>query len=544
MKREDALYKAAARAANAYYRTFLQNASYADLENEQGKKKSKDDILAELAEKFYDKLMMSNPEDAWTWKSEKAYELAKPEDLAKALTFDENPIDQKKVEFSAFSSLVAPEKGKNWYGLNSEQMKYKMKELGFDPSDKRDVEDFYKRLQEHQQNYDRGQIVKETMFSPGGITAAILAPSATEEAARQSLSGDFDESRMNRAVVADAAADLVMGVGPATRILGGTPIRTGVTAAMAEGGRQAFDASQGRDYDIGAAIGAGIAAGTVPTIARGIGWKIAQGGSAEARPIARGFARGLRNIDPVEQEKAMLKQELVNTRYNVEQAIAAAKKGSRAYRKSGPRNVDYSESEMSVLDSYNEAAKKLRSLGFESEASEAFGVPGTPNVSIDEILGKPPQMIDGRLVYKSPYKRGIDAAMKEYEKPIRYRGSSSTASRIPEKSTAELNEGYREVMKGAFPAKVEKEMGSSTPSDKRLYNIGLALGRGFGGAGTQIEPIAKVEPSSVYEFATGNADDVGKRNVDKVVKTKWFKNLAKENPQKAYAIEKALGGAK
>ena len=544
MKREDALYKAAARAANAYYRTFLQNASYADLENEQGKKKSKDDILAELAEKFYDKLMMSNPEDAWTWKSEKAYELAKPEDLAKALTFDENPIDQKKVEFSAFSSLVAPEKGKNWYGLNSDQMKYKMKELGYDSSDKRDVEEFYKRLQEHQQNYDRGQIVKETMFSPGGITAAILAPSATEEAARQSLSGDFDESRMNRAVVADAAADLVMGVGPATRILGGTPIRTGVTAAMAEGGRQAFDASQGRDYDIGAALGAGIAAGTVPTIARGIGWKIAQGGSAEARPIARGFARGLRNIDPVEQEKALLKQELVNTRYNVEQAIAAAKKGSRAYRKSGPRNVDYSESEMSVLDSYNEAAKKLRALGFESEASEAFGVPGTPNASIEEILGKPPQMIDGRLVYKSPYKRGIDAAMKEYEKPIRYRGSSSTASRIPEKSTAELNEGYREVMKGAFPAKVEKEMGSSTPSDKRLYNIGLALGRGFGGAGTQIEPIAKVEPSSMYEFATGNADDVGKRNVDKVVKTKWFKNLAKENPQKAYAIEKALGGAK
>lgn len=544
MNREDALYMAAARAANAHYRTFLQNASYADLENEQGKKKSKDDILAELTGKFFSKLMMSNPEDSWTWKSEKAYEQAKPEDLAKALTFDENPIDQKKVEYSAFSSLIAPEKGKNWYGLNNDQMKYKMKELGYDPSDKLDVEEFYKRLREHQQNYDRGQIVKESLESPGGVAAALLAPSSTEEAARQSLSGDFDDSRMNRAIAADATADLLMGVGPATRILGGSPIRTGVTAAMAEGGRQAFDASQGRDYDIGAAIGAGMAAGTVPTIARGIGWKIAQGGSAEARPVARGFARGLRNIDPVEQEKAMLKSELVNTRYNVEQAIAAAKKGSRAYRKSGPRNVDYSESEMSVLDSYNEAAKKLRALGFESEASEAFGTPGTPNVSVEEILGKPPQMIEGRLVYKSPYKRGIAAAMKEYEKPIKYRGSSSTASRIPEKSTAELNEGYREVMKGAFPAKVEKEMGSSTPANKRLYNIGLALGRGLGSAGTQLEPIAKIEPSSLYEFVTGNADDVGQRNVDNFVKSKWFKSFAEKNPQKAYAIEKALGGAR
>lgn len=544
MKREDALYMAAARAASAYYRTFLQNASYADLENEQGKKKSKDDILAELTGNFYSKLMMSNPEDAWTWKSERAYELAKPEDLAKALTFDENPIDKKKVEFSAFSSLVAPEKGKNWYGLNTDQMKYKMKELGYDPSDKLDVEEFYRRLNEHQQSYDRGQIVKETLSSPGGVTAALLAPSATEEAARQSLSGEFSDDRMKRAIVADAAADLVMSAGPTTRLLGGTPIRTGVTAAMAEGGRQAFDASQGRGYDIGAALGAGIAAGTVPTIARGIGSKIAQGGSAEARPIARGFARGLRNIDPVEQEKAMLKQQLVNTRYNVEQAIASAKKGSRAYRKSGPRNVDYTESEMSVLDNYNDAAKKLRALGFESETSEAFGIPGTPNTSIEEVLGKPPQMIEGRLIYKSPYKRGVEAVMKEYEKPIKYRGSSSTASRIPEKSTAELNEGYREVMKGAFPAKVEKEMGSSTPSDKRLYNIGLALGRGLGGAGTQVEPIAKVEPSALYEFVTGNADDVGKRNVDEVVKTKWFKDLAKENPQKAYAIEKALGGAK
>lgn len=544
MKREDALYKAAARAANAYYRTFLRNASYADLENEQGKKKSKDEILDELAGKFYDKLMTSNPEESWTWKSEKSYELAKPEDLAKALTFDENPIDQKKVEFSAFSSLVAPEKGKNWYGLNSDQMKYKMKELGYDPSDKRNVEDFYKKLQEHQQNYDRGQIVKESLESPGGVIAALLAPSATEEATRQSLSGDYDDSRINRAIVTDAAADLAMGVGPATRFFGGSPIRTAVTATAAEGARQVFDAAQGRDYNIGAAIGAGLSAGTVPTIARGIGWKIAQGGSAEARPIARGFARGLRNIDPVEQEKAMLKQELVNTRHNVEQAIDAAKKGSRAYRKSGPRNVDYSESEMSVLDSYNEAAKKLRALGFESETSEAFGVPGTPNASIEEILGKPPQMIEGRLVFKSPYKRGIDAAMKEYEKPIRYRGSSSTASRIPEKSTAELNEGYREVMKGAFPAKVEKEMGSSTPSDKRLYNIGKAIGQVLGGAGTQIEPIAKVEPSSLYEFATGNADDVGKQNVDKVVKSKWFKSFAEKNPQKAYALEKALGGAR
>lgn len=544
MNREDALYMAAARAANAHYRTFLQNASYADLENEQGKKKSKDDILSELTGKFYSKLMMSNPEDSWTWKSEKAYEKAKPEDLAKALTFDENPIDKKKVEYSAFSSLIAPEKGKNWYGLNDDQMKYKMKELGYDPSDKLDVEEFYKRLQEHQQNYDRGQIVKESLESPGGVTAALLAPSATEESVRQSLSGDFDDSRMNRAIAADATADLVMGVGPTTRILGGSPIRTGVTAAMAEGGRQAFDASQGRDYDIGAAIGAGIAAGTVPTIARGIGWKIAQGGSAEARPLARGFARGLRNIDPVEQEKAMLKRELVNTRYNVDQAIAAAKKGARAYRKSGPRDVDYSESEMSVLDSYNNAAKKLRALGFENESSEAFGTPGTPKTSVEEILGKPPQMIEGRLVYKSPYKRGIDAAMKEYEKPIKYRGSSSTASRIPEKSTADLNEDYREVMKGAFPAKVEKEMGSSTPANKRLYNIGLALGRGLGSAGTQIEPMAKIEPSSLYEFVTGNADDVGDRNVDKVKKTKWFKSFAEKNPQKAYALEKALGGAR
>ena len=544
MNREDALYMAAARAANAHYRTFLQNASYADLENEQGKKKSKDDILAELTGKFYSKLMMSNPEDSWTWKSEKAYEHAKPEDLAKALTFDENPIDQKKVEYSAFSSLVAPEKGKNWYGLNNDQMKYKMKELGYDPSDKLDVEEFYNRLREHQQNYDRGQIVKETLESPGGVTAALLAPSATEEAVRQSLSGDFNESKMNRAIAADATADLVMGVGPATRILGGSPIRTGVTAAMAEGGRQAFDASQGRDYDIGSALGAGLSAGTVPTIARGIGWKIAQGGSAEARPIARGFARGLRNIDPVEQEKAMLKSELVNIRYNVDQAIAAAKKGLRAYRKSGPRDVDYSESEMSVLDSYNNAAKKLRALGFESEASEAFGTPGTPNASIEEILGKPPQMIEGRLVYKTPYKRGIGAAMKEYEKPIKYRGSSSTASRIPETSTAELNEDYREVMKGAFPAKLEKEMGSSTPANKRLYNIGKALGQGLGSAGTQIEPIAKIEPSSLYEFVTGNADDVGDRNVDKVVKTKWFKSFAEKNPQKAYALEKALGGAR
>lgn len=544
MNREDALYMAAARAANAHYRTFLQNASYADLENEQGKKKSKDDILAELTGKFYSKLMMSNPEDSWTWKSEKAYEQAKPEDLAKALTFDENPIDQKKVEYSAFSSLVAPEKGKNWYGLNNDQMKYKMKELGYDPSDKLDVEEFYKRLQEHQQNYDRGQIVKESLESPGGVTAALLAPSATEEATRQSLSGEFDDSRMNRAIAADATADLVMGVGPTTRILGGSPIRTAVTAAMAEGGRQAFDASQGRDYDIGAAIGAGLTAGTVPTIARGIGWKIAQGGSAEARPIARGFARGLRNIDPVEQEKDMFKRELVNIRYNVDQAIAAAKKGARSYRKSGPRDVNYSESEMSVLDAYNNAAKKLRALGFESEASEAFGTPDTPKTSIEEIIGKPPKMIEGRLVFKSPYERGIKVAMKGYDNPAKYRGPGSTASRIPEKETAELNETYRDIMKSAFPAKLEKEKGSSTPANKRLYNIGLALGRGLGGAGTQIEPIAKIEPSSLYEFVTGNSDDVGNRNVDKVKKTKWFKSFAEKNPQKAYALEKALGGAR
>ena len=43
---------------------------------------------------------------------------------------------------------------------------------------------------------------------------------------------------------------------------------------------------------------------------------------------------------------------------------------------------------------------------------------------------------------------------------------------------------------------------------------------------------------------TGNSDDVGNRNVDKVKKTKWFKSFAEKNPQKAYALEKALGGAR
>ena len=38
---------------------------------------------------------------------------------------------------------------------------------------------------------------------------------------------------------------------------------------MAEGGRQAFDASQGRDYDIGAAIGAGIAPPVDPEVGDG-----------------------------------------------------------------------------------------------------------------------------------------------------------------------------------------------------------------------------------------------------------------------------------
>lgn len=542
MDRENALYKAAYRAAESHYKDFLANSRRSERENAQGKQMGKEELVQMLTDKFYDKLDKMYPE--LSTKQEAALLKAEPAKVAKALSFDKDPVADKKIEFSAYKDLLEPKQGdKDWYGLDATQMSYKMQELGYDPQNPDDIKKFYDVLQGHANSYERAKIVNEELNSPAGLASSMLAPSATEEAVKQSLAGEYDDDRMNRAVAIDAVANGIMAAGPLSKVLGGTPLRAGLNAAGAEAGRQTMNLIEGRSFNPAAFIGAGVTAGTVPAMGRSIGGRIAQGASAESRPFARGFARGLRNIDPVADEKEALKASLIAARDITNASIDAAKKGARRYRTKGPIDRGYTEAQMANAEAYDNAARKLSALGFERESSNAFGAPGTPKYSIEEVLGKQPRMIEGRLVYKAPNKRALDAALKEYDKPIEYRGRATTASAIPSEETVLLNRDYRQTMQGAFPAKMEKELATSAPKDRRSYNIGLALGRGVGTTGTQIEPIVRVDPISVISNSLN--ESVENNNLSKAEKyknTEWYRKLRKRDPQKAYAIDEALKG--
>lgn len=270
-------------------------------------------------------------EESLKGKKPEVLENAKDEDIRRAYIEGGDPTSAgKKIEFSAFKDIIEPPKGKrSWYDMDTEQLRYAMKDRGYKPEE---MPEFLEKLSEHQQNYDIGKAVDEGLSGPTGALTTILAPVASREAVRQSYDKGSapNDWALRIALGADAAALGGMLLAPGMKAFSGADelaniVKLGATDAGLEGGRQFVDIINNggvpTEENLKAPVYAGVAAATVPALSSFLGSYLSRGGSEAAKPFAQGFRRGTRGgMDPVTVEAENIKQQLIR-------AKAASKKG-------------------------------------------------------------------------------------------------------------------------------------------------------------------------------------------------------------------------
>lgn len=498
-------------------------------------------------------------------------------------------LQAEQAQFEKFQDLV---KDGKWYNMPQKELDLKMAELGFDPNSRDSRKQFLDVLSQHQLNYDRGQIVQQEVGNAGPLEKLGMAlnPTVTDEAIRQSLTGDFDDSRMNRAAATDLATGALMGGMTASKTLMATPLRIGVADAGAETLRQVANAQGGFRVDPLAPLGAGVAAATVPGGAQWLGNYLSQGGSMGARPLARGFQRGLRGADdPVAAERNALAQQLEAAR---NQSIAA-QKGATSSMQGGLAGV----SDIESAAAWDNAARKLNALGIESrveknnvrfaledarlreaeavakfdavrtsrkktingvtkqraveeaarEADEAaqdvkmaeaalgdyisknpvINPEGSHALYVEDVIGMSPRnTVEGIKI--TPSRENVARAMGLYDNEAQF--PTLEGGSVLTGRSYDANRVAADRLRSAFPEKYASE--ASRGANKRNYNIGLGLGRTLGLVGTAIEPNLRANPFQPETYAD---------KVKNFKETEWFQNLPKE---KKLAIERALKGEK
>lgn len=275
-------------------------------------------------------------------------------------------VAKRREDFNSMQSLINPDasKGqKSWVQMSRPELEHYMQQFGFDSRSSDDYRKFIDLVSQHQLNFDRANVVAESMHSPAGVAAMILDPTASQEAIRQSLTGDYDDRRMQAAKWTDIAAAGLLG--GATRIPGA--IGTAASAVGIETARQIANEAFGNEANWDAPVFA-IGAGLAPKGGRFLTSNFSRGKEPVMSSFSRGLKRGLRGFsDSVTEEQKALKNLL----------ISGHEKSSLAR---------------------NDAKDKLRALGFRSGEEEA---------SIERGIATANENMN---VARANYEQGINAA--------------------------------------------------------------------------------------------------------------------------------------
>lgn len=446
---------------------------------------SRDDAIMQLANEKLPAIQEKFPEKDY---DESAAKLLNSFDEDKTMRWlydygDDPATAKRKDDFAAMKSMVDPDpsKGeKSWMDMDRKELEHRMGQFGFDSRKKGDYNKFLEALASNQVDSDRANIVKSEIneAAPFEKFALAMTPTATSEAVRQSLTGDFDDSRMKRAAATDLVTQALFTGNTLSRGLMSSPLRIGFADAGVELGRQAANVQGGFEYSPLAPIGAGVAAATVPAGAQWIGGYLSRGGSMSARPFARGFQRGLRGADdPLSAERNELKQLLVKAREDSRKGASATPEtvemGDEVVEV--PVRVEAGVSDLEAALSRDAAKKKLMALGLRSAEDERFL---DSNISraqkkLDDLLqaqnqvmeskGKIPEKI--RLEQIDEIGKRADEAQKELDEARAARlDYDSKHGQVFGKSTSE--NPYVEQVIGGDP-----EYGQALPGMRTSYSV-------------------------------------------------------------------------
>lgn len=434
--------------------------------------KDKESIVEGLANKYYHRLLKAYPEDKWNDQESMTLDRMKIEDVANTLIDEKNPANiKKKLEFSAYKDLIAPteEGAKNWYQMDQEQIGKAMTELGFNPKNRNDVQQFFDKLSEHDINYNRGKIVEEEYENAHPIRklGMLAFPSFTDEAVKQSLTGEFDNGKLYRAVGTDAAIGMAMGLVPGglkpTKVWWKNPGTTGlldpILAGSADFGleavRQGVDVAEGRDFDFGDIASAGVSAAIVPAAVQGIRTVAKKGNSMYSRSFVKGMIEGSKGAEnPLNVERNELKELLMNAR--------AASGGSRRRNANGMLSAARSMADIDKALARDEAKKRLMALGLRSQEDEAAAASrvAAARHSLDAAESSLNQVVDSQGVIPE----------KVRQRMINYWGKiADNADNELEKAVSEeaklLNRDFFGILREKFPY-VESVLGDITKAPK------------------------------------------------------------------------------
>lgn len=496
-----------------------------------------------------------------------------------------------QAKFSKFKEII--EDGK-WYNMSPKELSTwasDPKHGGYDMSSDKDRKRFWDDLQRFDIDYNRAKNVYDDTHSFRGIVGMFATPTLYNESVRQSLTGDFDDSRANAA----AGTDLVAG----TLLGGSTLIKTPwLAASMAggvEAGRQGVNMAFGNEPNWGAPVGAGLAAGTVPSIARVVGGTLSRGGSTGARPFSRGFSRGLRGADdPLVAERNALKKTLIDAREQSANAQAAATgepvgsisgiselENARAWDNAATKlealgfdrryiqqqldkEVSVAEKELNtakqrldqVIDSRGVLSPEDHSAAVEAqgrladaaqerfnkavEARSAFDMnkstiatPKAEPMYVEDVIGPNPDYAQGGPVKVSLNPEySVEYVLKNsYDKPARF--PSMSATQFGGKAAYDENARGLGLLREAFPEKYSKELGEG--AGKKLYNLGRVLGNTGKSVLAPYETITRTTPSEFGLIPKGG--EGFDQKLEEFKQSDWYKKLPE---QKKNIIEEAF----
>lgn len=359
--REEVLARNAQRFAKAYYDNAAMKGAPMVPPERQAFEKGEDAYVDWMTKAMYAKMAADQNYTEENWNDAKADRLDAFKDVAGAEYAIGGGAGPEDVHYfngwEKFKPLV--ENGV-WYNMGPAAMTLKMSTMGYDPSNEQSKKQFWDDLTRYDRDYNRAKIVSDNLSTIGGKLSTVVAPTLAQESIRQSLTGDYDDDRARSA----AAVDIV-----ASGLLGGAAKAPYAWMAAAgaggvEAGRQFANTMFGNEANWGAPAMAGMAAGTVPAGASYIGGILSKGSDVGARPLARGFARGLRGFDdPLVAERNMLKETLVKAR-------EASKRG---FEKAGSGTPQKSYIDIATAEGagdYQRGLNMMKSLGFESRAEK------------------------------------------------------------------------------------------------------------------------------------------------------------------------------
>lgn len=493
------IWNLALKSAANYYDNSLSKGKYPGEFNTLSK--NREEAIHQLAERYLDKFTGLVDRENYNDDVAKRLDALDIGALSKyAFEYGEDPITgTRKVQLNE----ITGDKGKkSWYNMGPKEIEAQMYKFGYDPAIEGDRQKFLKEVADYQTARDRGEIVQKTLDDAGWVTKLGMAmnPTATQEAIRQSLTGDFDDSRMNTAVATDLIAQGGMALAPSFRAVAASPLYAGLADAGIEAARQGVNYAMGNPVDPMAPVVAGGAAATVPTSALAVGGYLSRGASTEAKPLARGFQRGLRGADdPIDAERNQLKQILINARKQSEQAAKTVPPEGVTFSYATPAQYQASQA-------WNEAYTKLRRLGLHSE-EELKAVTNRKVVANQEYQKALANQEYNNALANQEYNNALDIMDDVIDNPQAPRGSAAHQRDIGRaardiKAAKEASEAAKKASEA--DVKVAKEASDAADAAFNEYQANSVV-RDFGqGTPYRIEAVIGRNPTNWVGGETGS----------------------------------------